>query len=247
MDTDQFSGVRYVGRFVQDAVPAANGQFYYHFQGLSNDGQRYIAARWPVVTHALPAGGEDVSQTEQDAVTQDPTGYLAATTETLNGLAPSDWRPDLSALDALITSLTLTLPTEAGAGAESAASSGLVGPIWAWQQTQGGDDSVTTVDEPSSYTIQFMEDGTAAIRADCNRVGGSYTFDETTGEMTDVVVTIETDSGTFLMDSQDDRVLRWDDSPYHFEARERVDGLWDRFDQTHWWPNGPRERQENDR
>jgi predicted transglutaminase-like cysteine proteinase len=61
------------------------------------------------------------------------------------------------------------------------------------------------------------------------------------------VLTIETDSGTFLMDSQDDRVLRWDDSPYHFEARERVDGLWDRFDQTHWWPNGPREGQENDR
>jgi predicted transglutaminase-like cysteine proteinase len=54
------------------------------------------------------------------------------------------------------------------------------------------------------------------------------------------VLTIETDSGTFLMDSQDDRVLRWDRSPYHFESRERIDGLWDRFDQSDWWPDGSR-------
>ncbi|MCB1774430.1 MAG: transglutaminase-like cysteine peptidase [Gammaproteobacteria bacterium] len=52
------------------------------------------------------------------------------------------------------------------------------------------------------------------------------------------ILTIETDAGTFLMDSQDDRVTRWDRSPYHFEARERVDGLWDRFDQSDWWSNG---------
>lgn len=49
------------------------------------------------------------------------------------------------------------------------------------------------------------------------------------------ILTIETDGGTFVMDSQDSRVLRWDRSPYHFEARERADGLWDRYDQSHWW------------
>ena len=32
-------------------------------------------------------------------------------------------------------------------------------------------------DNPDNYTIQFMPDGTVAIQADCNRVGGTYTLD----------------------------------------------------------------------
>lgn len=32
-------------------------------------------------------------------------------------------------------------------------------------------------DNPGNYTRQFNPDGTVAIQADCNRVGGSYTLD----------------------------------------------------------------------
>ncbi|CAN5679042.1 hypothetical protein BH23CHL5_BH23CHL5_12030 [soil metagenome] len=35
----------------------------------------------------------------------------------------------------------------------------------------------TAVDEPARYTIQFLEDGTVALRADCNRGFGDYTID----------------------------------------------------------------------
>ncbi len=48
------------------------------------------------------------------------------------------------------------------------------------------------------------------------------------------VLTVETTEGTFLLDSFSDDVLRWDHTPYNFEARERPDGYWERFDQTHW-------------
>ncbi len=48
------------------------------------------------------------------------------------------------------------------------------------------------------------------------------------------VLTVETTAGTFLLDSFSDDVLRWDRTPYNFEARERPDGYWERFDQTHW-------------
>lgn len=48
------------------------------------------------------------------------------------------------------------------------------------------------------------------------------------------VLTVETTRGTYILDSQTDDVLRWDQVPYNFETRERTDGRWDRFDQDHW-------------
>jgi predicted transglutaminase-like cysteine proteinase len=48
------------------------------------------------------------------------------------------------------------------------------------------------------------------------------------------VLTVETTGGTYLLDSFTNEVLRWDRTPYNFEARERPDGSWDRFDQTRW-------------
>jgi predicted transglutaminase-like cysteine proteinase len=49
------------------------------------------------------------------------------------------------------------------------------------------------------------------------------------------VLTAETTKGTFILDSRDNAMRRWDRSGYLFEARERADGLWDRFDQSDWW------------
>lgn len=48
------------------------------------------------------------------------------------------------------------------------------------------------------------------------------------------ILTVETSQGTFILDSFIDEVLRWDQVPYNYEARERTDGLWDRFDQLGW-------------
>lgn len=48
------------------------------------------------------------------------------------------------------------------------------------------------------------------------------------------ILTVETSAGTFVLDSSDDEVRRWDRLPYNFEARERPDGRWERFDQSHW-------------
>lgn len=48
------------------------------------------------------------------------------------------------------------------------------------------------------------------------------------------VLTVETTQGTFLLDSHTDEVERWSETPYNFEARERRDGRWDRYDQSGW-------------
>jgi para-nitrobenzyl esterase len=57
------------------------------------------------------------------------------------------------------------------------ASSSLVGPAWEWEEFLGGDDSIVTPDDPSQYTIEFAEDGSVAIQADCNRAFGTYEAD----------------------------------------------------------------------
>jgi heat shock protein HslJ len=63
--------------------------------------------------------------------------------------------------------------TEAG-GAGEATEMSLTGGVWQWVETTTPTETITAVD-PSRYTITFMEDGTASIKADCNQVTATYT------------------------------------------------------------------------
>ena len=50
----------------------------------------------------------------------------------------------------------------------------LVGRTWQWTGTIAGTQTLTVAD-PSRYTITFVADGTASIKADCNMVTAQYT------------------------------------------------------------------------
>jgi len=52
------------------------------------------------------------------------------------------------------------------------------GTVWQWVQTQYNDDRKTVPAETGKYTILFKEDGTLAVRADCNQKGGTYSVTE---------------------------------------------------------------------
>jgi predicted transglutaminase-like cysteine proteinase len=45
---------------------------------------------------------------------------------------------------------------------------------------------------------------------------------------------VETHAGTYVLDNLMDEVLLWSEAAYNFEARERTDGQWERFDQAKW-------------
>jgi len=45
---------------------------------------------------------------------------------------------------------------------------------------------------------------------------------------------VETTQGTYALDRFTNEVLLWYQLPYNFEARERPDGRWERFDQSIW-------------
>jgi len=50
----------------------------------------------------------------------------------------------------------------------------LSGPVWHWVQTLYNDDRKFTPADPANYTVQFREDGTISVRADCNQKGGIF-------------------------------------------------------------------------
>ena len=55
-------------------------------------------------------------------------------------------------------------------------SQSLVGPTWLWTGTVTPVETIDVAD-PSRYTIDFFDDGTAGIGADCNRVMATWTAD----------------------------------------------------------------------
>ena len=55
----------------------------------------------------------------------------------------------------------------------------LTGTAWQWVETVTPVETVAAAD-PTRYTITFNEDGTAAIKADCNQVTATYTADAST-------------------------------------------------------------------
>ena len=46
--------------------------------------------------------------------------------------------------------------------------------VWSWHSTDAAGGSRTSVSAPERYTVQLLADGTARVRADCNRGAGSY-------------------------------------------------------------------------
>ena len=51
----------------------------------------------------------------------------------------------------------------------------IIGPVWQWVRTIFNNDTKTVPDKPENYTVRFLENGTIAVKADCNQKGGTYT------------------------------------------------------------------------
>lgn len=60
---------------------------------------------------------------------------------------------------------------------EPSASGELVGPTWQWVQSVYEGDMIVASNDPTRYTITFLEDGTIQAQLDCNTGFGSYTLD----------------------------------------------------------------------
>jgi hypothetical protein len=108
-------GVRSLTQYAQYAAPINNHEVFYHFQGLSNDGNYYIIAILPITAPVLAEDEKPEAAIPAEGVPI-PTGigpnevYYFSVTEKLNSLAPDAYTPSLSILDALIQSMIVTTP-----------------------------------------------------------------------------------------------------------------------------------------
>jgi hypothetical protein len=99
------AGIAYLTAFRLDVAPLTSGELIYTFQGLTDDGQYYISATFPVRTSALPETIAD--DFDYDAFAETFSTYLAETTEKLNDLTAADFTPRLDLLDSVVRSLVV--------------------------------------------------------------------------------------------------------------------------------------------
>ena len=104
----------------------------------------------------------------------------------------------------------------------------LTGVTWQWLGTMTGEGPITVADS-SRYTIEFLADGTAAIKADCNNVVAQYTAEN--GAMTitpgpSTLAACPEDSQADVFVQQGHRPRRWHRRPLHRPVRrQRHDAL----------------------
>ena len=113
VDTPQVAGITYVTAFRQDISPFASGDFWYTFQGLSADGSWYVAADFVVDASMFP---EEVTakDAERIADAERYSAYLEDSVQALNEAAADDFTPPLTAIDALVQSITFDAAPTAG-------------------------------------------------------------------------------------------------------------------------------------
>ena len=84
------AGVAFVTRYAQDITPTKNGDLFYTYQGITDDGKYYVALYYPVNAPGLPA----------NAPIKKSTAYL-------DKLERNKFKPDLDQVDKLIQSISI--------------------------------------------------------------------------------------------------------------------------------------------
>jgi len=109
-------GVRFVTEYAQYAASANNHDLFYHFQGVTRDGDYYIVAILPITAPelaetsdggaALPSGGVPYPYfADPDA---DMQSYYTSVVDVLNATPSESFGPTISQLDLLIQSMKIT-------------------------------------------------------------------------------------------------------------------------------------------
>lgn len=106
LDFKNGQGLRYLTQFDQGPIPINNSELFYTYQGLTSDGKYYVAAVLPVNHPSLPAD-PTVTGNEPPEFSSDFPAYAANAAQALNTQAANTFTPDLTQLDAMMSSLEI--------------------------------------------------------------------------------------------------------------------------------------------
>jgi hypothetical protein len=104
LDFEGGTGVRFLTQYAQGRIPVNNHELFYTFQGLTDEGNAYVAAILPVSHPRLPPN-QRAYQGDLDALVRNYDAYIARIEEQLSAQDASSFTPGLDQLDALIRSL----------------------------------------------------------------------------------------------------------------------------------------------
>ena len=99
------SGMRFVSAFAQGPAPVAPEELVYLYQGISDDGRYYVAARFPVTLDSASAaklGQPPSPDSDLDTSTKWNRGFA----EQLRQLPDGAYVPSLNSLDAMVGSIS---------------------------------------------------------------------------------------------------------------------------------------------
>ena len=100
-------GIRYVTYYAQSPEPALDDRIFYTFQGMTNDGQFYISAVFPVETGIFPTEPSPCPKCGDPDYNPFPewNAQLETQLTQVNAQAESDFAPSLVTLDEIIKSI----------------------------------------------------------------------------------------------------------------------------------------------
>ena len=108
LDFANGQGVRFLTWYSQGIVPVNNHELLYTYQGLTSDGEYYVAAVLPINLPELPADGQDTGNLAGD-FSNDYLAYLADMVTNLEQRADDAYTPDLGKLDAMMQSIEIVV------------------------------------------------------------------------------------------------------------------------------------------
>jgi len=122
VDLPGLAGVRYITASTWFAAHFVADDFVYTFQGLTDDGLWYVSAEFRVRPNGFP---DKVGRRADRRLQSSAARYMAhlrASVAKLDAATPGSFTPSLSAIDALVASLTIdAIPTSSPAPAASPA------------------------------------------------------------------------------------------------------------------------------
>ncbi len=102
------NGIRYLTQFDQSPLPVNNHELFYYFHGITNDGNYYIQVVLPIQAPFLASDNNPNSPVPRNGIPfHGDQSYFNAIEQQLNATPPDQFSPSLTALDALVQSITV--------------------------------------------------------------------------------------------------------------------------------------------